>query len=1123
MKRALDEDTRDDAKRPRLEELSEDLDPFRPLLQRKASDIRAGVAVDESGFIRATVRMRWPGVSGRIRALLEVTEDGGTKKFQAVFTDSCNALFKSVGLDFAVADELLLSLKGATAEVEPNLKPNHLPITLVYRHGARLKFLFRKGKHSGRMVDCWEAEPLPVKEKKATKITINEDPMDWFATPATPTSVTAEVRAALNNSDVNKTTGPVPLVSVSGDTSLVDKPFSRTAEARITTPPLRSQNKSQSASMPPPAAIQTSPRKNITPPLRAEAEDAKPGRLGKKAEKAARRKEKRALKQAASENGGNQVQEQGPVSASRSENGPGEGPSSVAVPHDSILPQVSSKSAPSVSSIPPPPPKPAPPPIALDAPVKPETRHSAPGSASRPASPVKQTADPTLTLEAGFVNERGLRYTPLIALTPSSSPVCVAGVVASAAPLSLTQQNEWSRKLFLVDPSNIDEGDLTRGYSVMCFTKQRKDNIVEVDTGDIVLLRGVLVKSWMGSSNGSCPSYRQWSWSLFNPKTGSSKHGGMAILSANGSFANRDALTKLDTTEMQYCIRLGDWWTAIIQAYETRMSKAIIVQIGDEGESIAPTSISGSRAPRMHRLIKDASPDASPQGYFNCTVEILHGHRSGGNNGVYSLYVTDYTANPGLSPIDANWCKPSLSKMVLRMEFWGEGGEFAEQNMKKGDFWSLPNARMKRDSLGYLEGTISESRKFHKLDVDELEESEHLIALLARKTQWEQDSQNAGTNEFPHCLFKDANPQHHFVCTVHLLAISNKDDRKIIYVTDYTSRPDLAPVHLEPQIMSLLSGDRIVKIALFDEQAKTAGALQPGDFLTIKNLRLRPAHAGAEVNLVGRLGGDERLIYKLEPKTSASEELQELLKRKKAFQDEHKRKQAPAAATKANNNRRDKKPEPETRPVAPPSDRSTSEKSGKQAVKKASEKLQLPQLVTLREVLDYEKCPRRFRVIVRVISVWPEELEDCVRLYCPTCKEDINPKFLRCPACEDEEDDTNVEPRYRFFFQLQDRNETQLQVAVDERSAMLRDLKAVDLKSDPDALEAFEERLAPIIGTRFNLIANEGESPWLDLVIGSWMQEGGEREYVLLDVLEEDKRAGDHESSSSSSEESESE
>ncbi len=74
--------------------------------------------------------------------------------------------------------------------------------------------------------------------------------------------------------------------------------------------------------------------------------------------------------------------------------------------------------------------------------------------------------------------------------------------------------------------------------------------------------------------------------------------------------------------ELQYCIRLGDWWKAVQRRHEReqKTNGVVIVRIG-EGDA-GNRSING----RIHRLIKDASPSAPPDGYFDCTVEVSVSH-----------------------------------------------------------------------------------------------------------------------------------------------------------------------------------------------------------------------------------------------------------------------------------------------------------------------------------------------------------------------------------------------------------------------------------------------------------------------------------------------------------------
>lgn len=107
-----------------------------------------------------------------------------------------------------------------------------------------------------------------------------------------------------------------------------------------------------------------------------------------------------------------------------------------------------------------------------------------------------------------------------------------------------------------------------------------------------------------------------------------------------------------------------------------------------------------------------------------------------------------------------------------------------------------------------------------------------------------------------------------------VLFVSPKDNITYLYVTDYTRRTDLVPVAFTvPRALQLQ--DRIVKIALRDDQGETAKQLKTGDFVAIRNLRLRPV--GSEQKLMGGLGGSQRLLSKLQASSSNNHELQALV------------------------------------------------------------------------------------------------------------------------------------------------------------------------------------------------------------------------------------------------------
>jgi hypothetical protein len=109
------------------------------------------------------------------------------------------------------------------------------------------------------------------------------------------------------------------------------------------------------------------------------------------------------------------------------------------------------------------------------------------------------------------------------------------------------------------------------------------------------------------------------------------------------------------------------------------------------------------------------------------TFEVLYGHPN--ENGVYSLYVTDYSINPQITPVQATWCHPGLADRVLKIEMWPPADELAKR-MLPGEYYSICNNRIKNSKGGFLEGSFSESRKARKLDETDAESNSHLRSLL---------------------------------------------------------------------------------------------------------------------------------------------------------------------------------------------------------------------------------------------------------------------------------------------------------------------------------------------------------------------------------------------------------
>ena len=96
---------------------------------------------------------------------------------------------------------------------------------------------------------------------------------------------------------------------------------------------------------------------------------------------------------------------------------------------------------------------------------------------------------------------------------------------------------------------------------------------------------------------------------------------------------------------------------------------------------------------------------------------------------MYSLYVTDYTTNPRITPVQGSWCPPSLEERILKVEMWDTASQLG-QTMEPGEYWFLRNARMKISDGGYLEGTMQLAEKVQKLNENDLTRDPHLEALL---------------------------------------------------------------------------------------------------------------------------------------------------------------------------------------------------------------------------------------------------------------------------------------------------------------------------------------------------------------------------------------------------------
>ncbi|KAH9901443.1 hypothetical protein C8Q73DRAFT_677845 [Cubamyces lactineus] len=672
--------------------------------------------------------------------------------------------------------------------------------------------------------------------------------------------------------------------------------------------------------------------------------------------------------------------------------------------------------------------------------------------ASRPHS-----EDPWESLRSGCVTNT-VAYMPLCRV--QGNGVCnLMGVVESPGAIVVTRTHEFSLKLVLYDPTNYE----TSGLRVTLFDKSER-GLPKVDAGDILMLRSIQVDSFSGGWAVG-PSYKGWQWAVYRVKTG--------MLSS--APADTCALRHFQTEEeeLKFSLRLGDWWREV-------SSNAVSFDVPSR------------RRTRPHKTIAEAENEE----YFDCTVEILHGLRN--ENGVYTVFVTDYTRNPNVSPTQGEWCPVRIAPYVLRIEMWDSSAEVGP-TMQMGEYYSIRNLRTKISSGGYLEGKMQEGDKITKLDEDNLENFPRLAEMLKRKAQWEAEvNSTGGIHEFPHQLIEEAEEDRHFNCTVEVVHISPKDDFTYMYVTDYTARSDLVPVSASVAPATL--ADRVVRVELSGSQVDIARNLEIGDFVTLSKLRLR--RSGGGTLLAGRLGGDQRLITKLNPKANSNARALQSRKEKWLQAQSKPKREGKRTATRAARQAAAAAAEKET--------------GGEGTVAPTARKDK--RFATLQDVKESATCPAVFRVRARPIDFFPDDLKDCVVLRCTSCDE-ILPKSRRvCTKCDDAmEDESHVEAFFELWFRVADADGETLDVSVaDERCSILRELSPEDVLEDDETFNMLVARLRLLLGGLLNVKDGEArrrpvvqdedgeEAPLLNLTIGSWLPDGVEdvleaRAYVVLD------------------------
>ncbi|KAG6854698.1 hypothetical protein C0991_002409 [Blastosporella zonata] len=579
-------------------------------------------------------------------------------------------------------------------------------------------------------------------------------------------------------------------------------------------------------------------------------------------------------------------------------------------------------------------------------------------------------------------------------------------------------------------------------------------------------------------------------WAIYSPSTGKIRHGNLngAPLSESlgGDFGYPfSPFFKPDEAEVRYCLKMADWWAEI----ETRRESTMKVhQVGDA------CNVTLSKSTRQHRLISEAGPLVPPSGYFDCTVEVLwngahvpiycsdplllqvlNGHLN--DNGVYSLYVTDYTINAAVPPVQASWCSPKLADYVLKIEAWDDAVEVA-QGMFTGEYFSIKNARMMISHGGYLEGKVVE-KKIQKLDVKEDGPiNDNFKAFLDRKKAWQDDNNSVDhSDEFENKTINEAVEGKHFHCVVEVLhAVYEGDGTSCIYVTDYTSRDELFTGRVQNAWGGAGLDGRILKIVLFNNQAEMAKTVQVGSFYAIKKLRLKQSTTARHFR--GQLGGVERLIHLLHPNTD-DQALHALKQRKEKWQKD-------LGIYAVSSSARDPV---KAKPVeAVPVGTLVSAHHGG----------------TIAELQASSKSPNKSRIFARVVDFRPWKLSDAIIGHCTQCKRDLSHNEKACVKCNDS-DHEYVRYIFQMYFMLQDEHNNQLQISVHDGSSLFDNLERGEIVDGSKTYNALSARLGGILG---DLLESHSKpfpkggtftlpnTPMLSMIIDTW-DVNGKHAYCL--------------------------
>ncbi|KIK69719.1 hypothetical protein GYMLUDRAFT_255006 [Collybiopsis luxurians FD-317 M1] len=639
-----------------------------------------------------------------------------------------------------------------------------------------------------------------------------------------------------------------------------------------------------------------------------------------------------------------------------------------------------------------------------------------------------------LRMQAGRQWET-MTITPLTKVTQKNHLYNVVAIALSGSEIVQNASGDFNCTLQLVDPSNrmLSDNSHLMSYSVKanCFSKVSRHWLPKVKAGDIVVLKDAKGGGYNGNPN-LVGYYDKLRWALYR-SDGRLHHGELPsdvpkdIVTDRGNRHN-PFFNSVDPKLLEYCSELREWWNAI----ELERKKAL-GQTHQIGNLVTPPP---ERSARPHLLIKDANPNLVSNGYFNCTAEVIHKHRG---DACYDIYITDYTSNSSCPNYETNWCPRGLSNSILKVELWDRSAEYGP-NMEIGDIYSFRNIRIRLANNGTYEAKIQEP-KFAKLDPEDATPPLTLKSMLERKAKWAaKHKTDEPLDKLDYTTIEDVRMWNRFNCVVEVLFVQYTDSSSSVkvYVTDYTENDMLADIDLKHAKLDHLP-KRVFKMILRDSQAEKGKKLEPGDVCVFLKVIMKLINR----ENVGDLGGEQRLIKRLNGGLESHQKLMEgLQKRKRSFLA----KQAIAADTDS------------ARSIEPsltgiPAGRAES------SAPESSRSFENPVVCTsIEELRNHAESEVLFEIPARITLAHPRKLQDFIHRWCKKCGNAISAKYQACISCNDT-DHEFVGFRYHFNLWIEedaDDRHDELPIVVGDDALFLQEMPRVDLGRNREAFDVFQ-------------------------------------------------------------------